>query len=420
VKSYEPAFLPASGSDKGILRNNYRSAQRFVRSQLDQGGIDRVQSLYKKLLDSISVVQIDVWDPTNGPKIFDALNSRQEPMTIGDLVRNEIFAKVANENPVRLEQIDANHWRPFYEGFLHSKKNHFDAYFFPFGLIHDPNLTKSEVYGFLSDKWGKIDDPKKIITQLAIYQKPFMDITCGTNTNKLPKKPAALLRNMFLLGAPGSTLPFLMQLSNAMTKKKITEKNFCDTLEVVESFLVRRAICGHEPTGLHAVFKRLWKDVRSKPTKTSVTNAIKKHSTVVWPSTTDVSKAIEGRPLYKARITKYLLLEIDRTAGGDVPTDIPWIEHVLPDNPVSGWFKIFTKKEHDSQKDHLANLIPLSAQMNQSIQNGLYSKKRPRILKDSMYKSAREFATKYKEWTPAALHARSKSLGKWANQRWKY
>jgi hypothetical protein len=42
----------------------------------------------------MSVVQIDIKDPTSGPKIFDSLNSRQEPMTVGDLIRNEIFSRV--------------------------------------------------------------------------------------------------------------------------------------------------------------------------------------------------------------------------------------------------------------------------------------------------------------------------------------
>jgi hypothetical protein len=54
----------------------------------------------------MSVVQIDIKDPTSGPKIFDSLNSRQEPMTVGDLIRNEIFSRVADEDPDEIERID--------------------------------------------------------------------------------------------------------------------------------------------------------------------------------------------------------------------------------------------------------------------------------------------------------------------------
>ena len=64
---------------------NYRIAIRFFEEQVKKEGIDRLRALYKALLESMSVVQIDVWDPRNGPKTFDSLNSRQEPMTTGDL-----------------------------------------------------------------------------------------------------------------------------------------------------------------------------------------------------------------------------------------------------------------------------------------------------------------------------------------------
>ena len=76
----------------------------------------------------MSVVQIDISDPTNGPAIFDSLNSRQEPMTIGDLVRNEIFSRVANESSSKIEQIDQHKWQPFYQKFQQNKKNLFDSY----------------------------------------------------------------------------------------------------------------------------------------------------------------------------------------------------------------------------------------------------------------------------------------------------
>jgi len=45
---------------------------RFFEDQVEKENLDRLRALYKALLESMSVVQIDVWDPINGPKIFDA------------------------------------------------------------------------------------------------------------------------------------------------------------------------------------------------------------------------------------------------------------------------------------------------------------------------------------------------------------
>ena len=261
--SYRP--LPAIGSDKGRLRNNYRAAIRFFEDQCEQEGLDRVRAIYKALLESISVVQIDVWDPTNGPKIFDALNSRQEPMTAGDLVRNEIFSRVADEHPDDIEQIDQNSWQPFYNAFRIEDSSLFDDYFFPFGLIQNPNLRKSEVYSHLRTSWKDLENPERIIALLREYQDAFLDSARGTNRQALPPSVALGFRRLWESRAPSSVYPFVMRLSNALKAGTVSPEDGAAVLAIVESFLIRRAICGHEPTGLHAVFKRLWDDCGGHP-----------------------------------------------------------------------------------------------------------------------------------------------------------
>jgi hypothetical protein len=411
-------YMPATGVRSGTLWNNYRTAVRFMKEQIEQGGITRIQDVYTAILSSMSVVQIDVNDPTNGPKIFDSLNSRQEPMTIGDLVRNEIFSRIASEKPEIIDNIDERYWQPFYKHFQQDGKNLFDLYFFPYGLIHNPNLTKSEVYNALREEWKDINAPEKIIQSLSEYQNAFIDISCGKNFQNQTEKIRLLFRNLYDMDTPISVYPFLMNLSNATKDKVLSENEAAQVLEVIESFLVRRAVCGHEPTGLHAVFKRLWVDCNNKPTLDSVKEQIKKHKTVTWPTTSEFKKAIESRPLYGSSITPYLILEYDRSLKGDQPDNVSWIEHVLPDSPEKSWFKIFTKEQHEKMKDLLANLIPLSVEMNKSLSNKPYKDKRPKYIKDSMFKSTREFANRRDDWTPLLLEKRSKELSSWAASRW--
>jgi uncharacterized protein with ParB-like and HNH nuclease domain len=418
--SFKPKLLPPSGKEIGTLRNNYKAALRFLKSQLEQGGLDRVQNIYRVLLESMSVVQIDVWDPTNGPKIFDSLNSQQEPMTVGDLVRNEIFSRVANEHPDKIEQIDQHSWQPFYKKFQQEGKNLFDSYFFPYGLIHNPNLKKSEVYTALREDWKHTEEPEKIVEELSRYQNAFIDIVCGTNHVGHNKPLAQLFNKLWLSNMPSSIYPFLMPLSNSVSNKTLSEKTVVEILEVIESFLVRRAVCGQEPTGLHAVFKRLWTDCKGVPTKDLVMKEISKHKTVVWPNDKTFKDAIQIRPLYGVSITQYILLELDKSLGGDQPKIIPWQEHILPVTPEKEWFNTFSKDEHQLQKDLLANLIPLSQAMNTSLGNKIYSEKRERYKKDSMFKTARELADTYVDWTPKTIEKRGKVLAQWAVTRWPY
>lgn len=355
-----------------------------------------------------------MWDPINGPKIFDALNSRQEPMTTGDLIRNEIFGKVANEHPDAIEAIDQRSWQPFYKKFRTEPEiNLFDSYFFPYGLIQDPNLRKSEVYARLREQWKDTKDPEVIVKQLAEYQEAFLDVACGSNLKGHSRDLHRAFSQLHEAGAPSSTYPFTMRLSNALKNQHVTEEEGVAILGIIESFLVRRAICGHEPTGLHAVFKRLWVDCEGQPTAEKVTKGIRAHRTVVWPTDADVINAVVGRPLYGSSITFHVLAELNRHIGGDQPGTPPWIEHVLPDSPSSEWFAVFTTDEHQSMKDLLANLLPLSQEMNQTLGNGPYVQKRQIYRDDSGFKSARKFAEDYSAWTPQHLRDRSEALASW-------
>jgi uncharacterized protein with ParB-like and HNH nuclease domain len=417
LPSFKFKPLPSVGSEAGRLWSNYRAALRFLSNQTKLESIERLRQIYVALLEQISVVQIDVFDPVNGPKIFDSLNSRQEPMTTGDLVRNEIFSRVADLHPDEVESLDQQFWQPFYEKFKTSNKSLFDDYFFPFGLIKNPNLKKSDVYSHLRQEWIKEKDPSVIIKDLASYQDAFLDLENRTNNQNHGKKIASAFARISAI-TPSSTYPFLMQLSNGLKSQTVSEQNGLEILNLLESFLVRRAVCGHEPTGLHAVFKRLWEECAGNPDAAKVTGGIRKHKTVVWPTTDDVRNCVSERPLYGSSITNFVLVEWNKSLGGDQPTVVPWIEHVLPESPSEGWKSDFTEEQHKTWKDRLANLLPLTQPMNQELGNAAYKVKRKVYLEDSMFKGAREFAKENEFWTPKEFHARSAKLAEWVIERW--
>lgn len=410
--------LPGTAPGKGKILHNFGLAKKFFREQMKEGGLERVGEIYRSLLQRMSIVQISVVDPLNGPRIFDSLNSGQEPMTIGDLVRNDVFSRTATKNPQEAAMLDEDYWQPFYARFQVDKRNYFDAYFFPFGLIHDPNLRKSEVHASLKARW-KDAEPTQVIEELSVYQDAFLDFINGSNLCAHPKNLALSFKRLSQMGAPSSVLPFVMRLARACQDQEIGDQVAIGILDVLDSFLTRRALCGHEPTGLHAVFKRLWDDTADDLTPTGVASAISRHKTVVWPRSEDVRASVASRPLYGASIASYVILEYDRAQGGDQSGVVPWIEHVLPVTAGVAWPQ-FSQQEHSKMKDLFANLIPLTSDMNMSISNGPYTSKRKRYQEDSLYKSARQFATEYGDWTPQLLEERGALLAQWVVERWSY
>lgn len=415
IGSFQPQKLSPTGWATGPLSKNYQAAKKFFKDQAGTYGTDRVSAIISALLERMSVVQIDVVDPTNGPKIFDSLNSRQEPMTVGDLVRNEIFSRVSALGPEKIDYVDTHTWQPFYERF---KINETSTLFESYGLIQNPNLNKSQVYGYLRKEWEKHDDPAEIINQLAEYQDSFLDLMTGTNRQGLSKDPAAAVKRFKDFGFPASALPFLMQLTKALATGAIDESVGVGILGRIEAFLIRRALCGIEPTGLHAVFRRLWEDVKGNYTPQAVEAKIKDKLTVTWPDDEFVARSIRTRPLYGSSVASFVIRQYDEGLGGDVPENIPWIEHVLPRNPDESWEGIFDKDQRAKMTNLWANLIPLSAQMNGDLTNSGYPIKRPVYESDAMFKSARRFAQTYANWTPTELEQRSETLVGWALARW--
>jgi len=414
---FSPKYFPDGERHHGNLRTNFKLLYDTLSGWGKRNGAGAVRQLCKALFYSVTLVVIDVLDPTNGPRIFDSLNSKQQPMSIGDLVRNDIFARVAGKPAA--ERIHDEHWLPFYKGFqVADFDNLFEGYFFPFALVSNPNVKKSQVYPALQRQWRKVREPVKVIRSLRVYQNAYLDLVCGSNLQKLPGRVHVAFRRLQRLGCPSAVYPFLMRLSNETRKGRIRDKDALGIVNAIESFLVRRAICGYEPTGLHAVFKRLWLDCGRHVAAVGIVRAIRKHKTVSWPDDAEVKKAVIGRPLYGTRIVSYFLAEYDRSLGGDVPNDGFWIEHVLPESYSRAWHGSFSRTDHKVLRHLVANLIPLSKKMNQSLSNKGYSEKRRLYLADAMFKSARQFAAQCEDWSPDALAARGEALARWAVRRW--
>ena len=411
--------LPArSGASDGALTQQYNRILRFLRNDL-HGHPGNDLSALNEILDFITrrftFVVLKLADAANAPSIFERLNFRGTRVGIVDLVRNEIFSRVRQE-PDATINLYRNVWKPFEESFG-GRAEHF---FFPYSLIHDNNTTKSQLFRELRAIWDDFD-PTGIIQHMEPYQPPFMAVDQGHAIFDDPEINLRLDR-LNRLGRPTSVYPFLMSLLVQHRSNPIATSTLTSILDLIESFLVRRAIVGFEPTGLHTLFKGLWREVASDLSADSVAAAIGRRGTIQWPSNKTLKEAIETRGIARSRICNYLLVEYDRNLPGDSPIEVPTIEHVMPNTREDGsiWSEKFSVDEYQDLKDTWANLVPLSAPLNESLQRGPYSKKSVRYARESMFATPRLVARTWSDWTPTALAERASELGNWAVDRWRY
>ncbi len=107
-----------------------------------------------------------------------------------------------------------------------------------------------------------------------------------------------------------------------------------------------------------------------------------------------------------------------------VESDPPWIEHVLPQKLPPHWKHrpngdaLFSEGEHSELLDTWGNLVCFSSKMNIELSQAPYPDKRKVYEKSSMYRSARQLAEQYDDWTPETVRGRSTAIAEWVLKRW--
>lgn len=407
--------LPLGGQEaSGPLIRQFKNIKSLLSKSLRDNGFEFVEKLVDAARNGLTFVFILLKDPGSATTVFEGLNDPGKPISVGDLVKNEVFARKGYDAE------DAQHlhdtkWTPFFERF----GDKFNDYFFPYAVVLKSNSSKTDMFRNLREAWGGLDSGQ-VIEHLDAYSGPFLALT-GNNT-ELSKHPIKLRRsieNLHRAKNPSSALPFQMRLLNHFGENSISLDETVAILELLEAFFVRRALCGVEPTGLLGMFRTMWSNMDGHPTAEKVANVILNRQTVEWPSDTRLEEQIRERPMYNSSIARFAIFEYDRSFRADQGRfDDFTVEHVLPQALTPYWETKFPKSVHGKVKDLWANLIPLTADMNGSILQDVYENKRSIFQQDSMFASSRDFATRYDDWTPETLETRSRVLFEWASARW--
>lgn len=415
-------------SEKGALKINFSQFRKYLESKIKKVSEENkgkvLTEIVYKILNACTAVSINIIERANGPLIFDALNARQEPITVGQLIKNAIFARNENVTIEEMNYLHSNHWFPFQEKFKLTKNvNLLEGYFFPFTLIKSPNIKKNEVYDSIVSAWDKSSTSEQIIDNLREYQDSFLAIN-GGSVEMYSKEVSLSIKRLVDAGIPRSCMPFFMQLLNKVEQNPRYEDEALKILDAMESFLVRRALCINEVSGLHAIFKRMWQDLGNREdieeiNSKNVMDYIIAAKTVNIPSNNEFEKQIKENPLYKKKnLCRFMLLEYDKSLGGEFPTDKDFtIEHVMPQS-LKNWSEDFNTDEHKLYLDTFANLVLLTGKSNNLLGDKSYKDKRNRILGNAKFKSTRKLFENNSSWQPVDINKRASMLSDWAINRW--
>jgi predicted transport protein len=114
----------------------------------------------------------------------------------------------------------------------------------------------------------------------------------------------------------------------------LTEQDFLEALSLIESYVVRRAICGLQTRGYWQIFASLAYNIGEKEPLNDLKVALARlHENYRFPSDQEFDRTLKEGDLYGLRVCRHLLegLENHGTKG---PTDTSSysIEHIMPQN----------------------------------------------------------------------------------------
>jgi hypothetical protein len=321
------------------------------------------------------------------------------------------------------QNVFSNHWEPFVSRFS-GIDNGLEKFLFPYGLILKSTVTKADLFSQIRTVWLGLQH-EQIITAMERYVPAFLAVEAGQKDPDSGEELNNGVNRIHRLGKPSSTYAFILRLVSAVRAEEIPENVAVEILGVIEDFLFRRAPCGVEPTGLHAVFKGLWGELTESSAETpdppdvsaqSVREAISGRATVTWPDDIAFEEAIRTGNLYARKAADFALREYESSRPGESPIDGFQKEHICPKTPTPEWESVFGES-YDSLVNTWANLVPLTERMNPALGQKSYAVKKCEY-EGSVFACARELADNYEEWTPENVNARADELVTWALERW--
>ncbi|UKA51008.1 DUF262 domain-containing HNH endonuclease family protein [Arthrobacter sp. FW305-123] len=435
--------LKETGDDVGVMTDAYRTIRTHIHSRTspapgltaDEGWtIQQVEKLRDVLLDQLEFVEIRLGDEHDPNEVFDRLNKEGVRLGIIDLVRNEVLKRLGDDAKLAM-QLYSQEWKPFEESF-HSE-NAKSGYFYPFALTVDASITKAKTFSTLTKRWNAMfqgteqgsevgrpeltpkDELKEIMADLRTQLSSYNAVASG-RLSQVDEELREHVRRLVDLNSPTVTYPYLMQLLTAHSSGLADTDDVIMCLSIIESFLVRRGLRGIEPTGLHAIFKKMWGVAGADPSR--VRKAIVS-TTVVYPNDEDVRAAILGDNLYKRKICRYVISEYERhVSTGDVLDVLPEItvDHLMPQAQKGAWLEAVPKADFDRVVNTWGNLVPLSSAANSTKGAKDWTEAKKLLSTETVFSSTKQVYSQHDDWNAETIEARSANIAIWALDRWPY
>lgn len=309
----------------------YERIEDFIKQH---GQIDEIYAgIFKLSLVSISLDK----DSDNPQMIFESMNSTGKDLSQTDLLRNYLLMDLTPEKQTRLYK---TYWKPmeelFGEDIYKNDVNKFDYFIRDFLTLKSDtgyickinNVYENFKRYYLDNNCEKFAVLKDLFTYAKYYA--WIDLL-QENDDELK-----LYWQEFKKLDSHVVYPFLLKLYDDYSRQILIKEDFKKILQVVISYLWRRAICEIPTNSLSKTFATLYQTVDKEDYVNSVIKAfVFKSSYKRFPSDYEVREKLQTKDIYHFRLRKYLLEALENYYHKepiDLNTANYTIEHIMPQN----------------------------------------------------------------------------------------
>lgn len=309
----------------------YERIEDFIKQH---GQIDEIYAgIFKLSLVSISLDK----DSDNPQMIFESMNSTGKDLSQTDLLRNYLLMDLTPEKQTRLYK---TYWKPmeelFGEDIYKNDLNKFDYFIRDFLTLKSDighickinNVYENFKRYYLDNNCEKF----AVLKDLFTYAKYYACIDLLQENDDELK----LYWQEFKKLDSHVVYPFLLKLYDDYSRQILIKEDFKKILQVVISYLWRRAICEIPTNSLSKTFAILYQAVDKDDYVNSVIKAfVFKSSYKRFPSDYEVREKLQTKDIYHFRLRKYLLEALENYYHKepiDLNTANYTIEHIMPQN----------------------------------------------------------------------------------------
>lgn len=284
-------------------------------------------------LDKLVVVDVTLTRNVDNPQlVFEAMNSTGKKLSQADLIRNFVLMDLSAKAQERLYTA---YWRPMELEFTGSAESQFDEFVRHFLTVKTGDIPRlGDIYEAFKDYSATCaaagETNESLVVELRQYARRYCAMALG-------KEADARLRRAFTdldQIKADVVYPFLLDAYTDFELATLSRDEFVEIVEIVTSYVFRRAVCRIPTNSLNTTFARLAGSIRKDRYVESVkAQFLGMKSYRAFPTDTEFMAALSSADLYNFRRRSYFLRVLENYGRKEhVTIEDYTIEHILPQN----------------------------------------------------------------------------------------